>query len=46
MRRDGQTEGGTDMTKLRATFSNFSNAPKSQWNETRQFRGHEIGSLE
>ena len=35
MRRDGQTDGGTDMTKLRVTFFlNFAKAPKNQWNKS------------
>jgi hypothetical protein len=29
-RTDGQTEGQTDMAKLRVVFRNFANAPKTQ----------------
>jgi hypothetical protein len=39
----GRTEGRTDMTKLRAAFRNFANAPKNgtekRWQITRQQRG-------
>ena len=31
---DGQTDGQTDITKLRVALSNFANAPKDRRNKT------------
>ena len=37
MRRDGQTKGQTDMTKLKVAFRNFAKAPKNP--------GHAVAQL-
>jgi hypothetical protein len=42
MRRYGQADGRTDMTKLTVAFRNFGNAPKSFWSHRKSYKHHSV----